>query len=636
MQSPASPVRLYVRVGVFAGVVLLVVAGSAYAAVRVGSGPTFTSTLVAAHSDKCLSAPQKARDVGSSLRQRACADESGQRFQFTRADDDAYEVRTTNGSCVEVRGARRENGAPVVQRSTCDGRASQLFSLRPIAGQPASFMLVAKHSGKCLDVFAGRNEDGTPVMQWSCGDARVGNQIWRVDGAVDVGGTPVASTGTVNTPTPTASSTGTGTLAPAPAESAPSGGSRAGGNADWSKAAPPEGAELSRAYALINGAKDKGYQPRDGECSSQTHARYWTWGPDGKVYPTWHPARDASGCTFGHEHGDDPRDADLFAKTGWPAFGFTNEQLAPSDPAKQRDEDHVGHKVSIGNNVEVRKGSNAESGNDDSGPLTMTCDTLLKFHQGTHSPDALSNNLHELLYNARCKYADNGEVIETRFSALLPLGHAGAFTATQECAGNQSTEREVKPPVPANSPDSPFPGRLIPDAVCAAAVKAGDKDVLRMNEIWIAGVFGRSGQLRKFQLFPFFFVANPSRFFDPESPDKIGRHLDLCYEGASGFLCDQVRRTTDRQGKKIAWNDPQSPFNGAQRLFSPGLFVVQNEGPTTVYTDVFAKRFSSTPFPGAIEQYIAGNHAGDRGQGEISGKFRNYAANSSDRIHAPN
>ena len=86
----------------------------------------------------------------------------------------------------------------------------------------------------------------------------------------------------------------------------------------------------------------------------------------------------------------------------------------------------------------------------------------------------------------------------------------------------------------------------------------------------------------------------------------------------------------------MAYDDPRSPFNGAQRDFSPGLFVVQNDGPTTVYTDVFARHFSTTPFPGAIEQYIAGSHAGDRGQGTIRGTFTNFAGNAADKVHAPN
>jgi len=65
-------------------------------------------------------------------------------------------------------------------------------------------------------------------------------------------------------------------------------------------------------------------------------------------------------------------------------------------------------------------------------------------------------------------------------------------------------------------------------------------------------------------------------------------------------------------------------------------FVVQNEGPSTVYTDVFGTRFSATSFPGAIKQYIAGNHAAEGLDGEIFIPFQNFAADSKDRIHAPN
>jgi hypothetical protein len=389
---------------------------------------------------------------------------------------------------------------------------------------------------------------------------------------------------------------------------------------------------------LIVASSASGYQPRDGECSNAVHARYWTYGPDGLVYPTWHPPKDPSGCSFGHEHGDDPRTSTLFATTGWPAFGYTNQQLAPSNPASQRDEDHVGHKVAVGNAVEVHKGSTAENGASSSGALTMTCDSLMKFHQGTHSPDALVNNLHELLYNVRCRYADDGSVIETRFAALVPLGKPGGFTAQQECSGAANKQIEnVGSPTPADSPTG-FVGRFIPDADCAAAVLKGDKDIFRMNEVWVAGLFANSFSPRmSLQIFPFFFVANPSRYFDAAGPGKIGRQIDLCYQAAPGFLCDQVRRTTQQNGgTRIAYDDPRSPFNGAQRLFGPGLFSVQNAGATTWYTDAFGSRFTTTAFPGAIKQYISGNHAGPRDQGDIGGTFTNYAAKASDGIHAPN
>jgi hypothetical protein len=166
-------------------------------------------------------------------------------------------------------------------------------------------------------------------------------------------------------------------------------------------------------------------------------------------------------------------------------------------------------------------------------------------------------------------------------------------------------------------------------------VAAGDKDVTKMSEVWTMATFARNqGKLVQFELFTFAFVANPSRFFDPDSSTKIGRPVDLCYSGAKGFLCDQVRRVTDRTGNKVAFDSPNSPFNGAMRVISPSRFVVRNTGPTTIYTNVFGTRFSTSSFPGAIKQYISGNHAAD--QASIDIPFRNFASNTADKIHAPN
>ncbi|GID91221.1 hypothetical protein Adi01nite_06330 [Amorphoplanes digitatis] len=76
--------------------------------------------------------------------------------------------------------------------------------------------------------------------------------------------------------------------------------------------------------------------------------------------------------------------------------------LMDSQPiASHRHEDHVGHKVLAVNNSNVIQGDNGTSFFPPSGPTLATCDILLKFHQGTHSPDAFSNN-HELLLNQRC------------------------------------------------------------------------------------------------------------------------------------------------------------------------------------------------------------------------------------------
>ena len=59
------------------------------------------------------------------------------------------------------------------------------------------------------------------------------------------------------------------------------------------------------------------------DCTVEVHNRFTAIGPDGKRYPTWHPPVDpSSGCSFGHEHGRDPRGSDLYARVGAIPFGY--------------------------------------------------------------------------------------------------------------------------------------------------------------------------------------------------------------------------------------------------------------------------------------------------------------------------
>lgn len=71
-----------------------------------------------------------------------------------------------------------------------------------------------------------------------------------------------------------------------------------------------------------------------GECSRLIHDRYSALGRDGKLYPTWHPPVDPSGCSFGHDHGPAPGSEVRF---GEPDAAFTGR------------EDHARFRVSLGN-----------------------------------------------------------------------------------------------------------------------------------------------------------------------------------------------------------------------------------------------------------------------------------------------
>ncbi|WP_255950296.1 hypothetical protein [Streptomyces odontomachi] len=413
-------------------------------------------------------------------------------------------------------------------------------------------------------------------------------------------------------------------------------------NPAWGKEPPPADAPISHAYDLIvNGT---GYTPRAGECSKEIHARYWTYGPDGKVYPTWHPAKDPSGCAFGHEHGDDPRTSELFSTAGWPAFGYTSERLMESSPeSSHRHEDHVGHKVLAVNNVNVIQGDDGTSFYPPNGTTIATCDVLLKIHQGTHSPDAFTNNVHELIDNFRCTYNSTGQTVEARFSALIPFGTPGGFRST-DCPGPNFGERftNVGPAVPGDSPsDTRSLGRLITSADCIQAIRDGKThyepttgtyvpfDSYDLHEFWFSDVTISSSQLN-LHIAPLFYVLNPSRYYDPNSANKLARQVDLCYNpGIPGYYCDQVRQ----QSGTVTWDDTRSPFKGTLREFRPGTLTLKNSGPTTVYTDAYGRNVSATPFDGSIAQYFSGNSPVDA---YVRGATRDYAANPSDNIHAPN
>jgi hypothetical protein len=427
-----------------------------------------------------------------------------------------------------------------------------------------------------------------------------------------------------------------------PPSSGPPPSSAPPGNPSWGQGPPPTGAVLSRAYTVLTAANDKGYSPRSGECSVEIHARYWTTGPDGKVYPTWHPARDRSGCSFGHEHGDDPRTSDLYSAAGWPAFAYTSEVMMDSMPEhSHRHEDHVGHKVLSVNNVSVIQGDNGSSFFPPQGATIATCDVLLKFHQGTHSPDAFTNNVHELLFNQRCAQSD-GQVVEARYNAMIALGRAGGFSPS-ECPGFGRPFINVAPPVPDDSPsETRSLGRLITEPGCVQAIREGRTHqdplfpnpvpftVSDMDDFWFSDV-QVTGSGLSFRLAPLFYVVNPSRYYDPALPNKMGRIVDLCYTGlAGGDYCDRARQA----GQNLAWDDPRSPFKGTLREFRPGTFVVRNTGPATVYTDPYGRNASSTPFAGSIQQYFSGGQSS--AQLYVRGATRDYGSNSADRIHAPN
>lgn len=375
---------------------------------------------------------------------------------------------------------------------------------------------------------------------------------------------------------------------------------------------PPEGATFAKAYGA--------WTPTEIDtCSEAIHDGYSVVGPDGRVYPTWHPAVDPmTGCTFGHEHGRNPNGSDLYSEVGAIPFGYANEHLLGSGFGAERHEDHVGHKIEWANDMEMRLG------NGGSAVFSVTCDVLTKLHQGTHSPDAYTNNMHEVVYHLRCSDG-------TGFSATLltPIGRAGELV--DGCERGRSIQAGTANP--AISPDGGGK-RAIPTAACVRErVLSGDRPRFdsALRESWEINARLRSeggGTLVSFN--PYFQVRDPSRFFDAAAENRLGRPVELC-------RLPQIQGEDECEGvaADVTWDDPRSPFKGVRRFVDINGNRVRNAaGPTTWYTDPLGNHGQTVPFPGSIRQWIASHDTGGLDlHGPVIGRSRSYDAEG---VHAPN
>jgi hypothetical protein len=114
-------------------------------------------------------------------------------------------------------------------------------------------------------------------------------------------------------------------------------------------------------------------------CPQALHDSYVVAGPDGKSYPTWHPAVDPqSGCYFGHEHGADPRTSK--ANAALPAFGYVGSLAGDAEP-------HPGFKVFVWHVGEAT----------DLGPVSG--DMRAVFHMGTGGVKRYTERFHSLEYD---------------------------------------------------------------------------------------------------------------------------------------------------------------------------------------------------------------------------------------------
>ncbi|MFD5600103.1 hypothetical protein ACFWHR_08600 [Leucobacter sp. NPDC058333] len=381
-------------------------------------------------------------------------------------------------------------------------------------------------------------------------------------------------------------------------------------------------------------------------CPAELHASFRVLGPDGKYYPTWHPAQATDPetgtiCTFGHEHGADPATSnisdwvaqwyaphDLIAgePKGLP-FGYTSEELDnyvhEHGDMSMRHEDNGGHKIFVANGVKMLDANRNWLKLPDG--VQLTCDFLIKQHQGSWSPDATSNNAHEILYAAKCN--DGTEIIT---SMLSRFGNANEMYST--CA----TDTPIST-VGSTLPAGDGGKRIIPTQECLAA-NATDWSLYELWEGENAVTSSDGIELARFD--PWFGIRNPSRIYDARTStatvNGISRPLDLAWL-ATGAPTDYLWSGLAAQ-ERFDYRDPRSPFDGAQRDFY--LADLQLADPETdgdvVYSDPYGGNAQAMPTVGSVPQLI---HPGSvLGTVELARQKFDAKADFGARngVHAPN
>jgi hypothetical protein len=399
------------------------------------------------------------------------------------------------------------------------------------------------------------------------------------------------------------------------------------------------------------------------------HDSFWTQGPDGKAYPTWHPpvatAASTEVCFFGHEHGDDPSSSPFYVDPTYQPqrdsrvipipFGYANEVLAANGGA--RHEDHFGHKI-------YREEFEAAYGNSTSPASVMgtgaICTALLKLHQGTHGPDAITHHLHEAVAHVACTALPGYVPSRVHVTALVPLGRPGWFSnncgpyrVPNQTGGTRGTgennapsgghAHEGNPPVALGSPsrianldtvaladlEQNVDGeRIIPGAPCLwtyespGSTKANKVEFGHAaNDTWVRPLMitDAGGNNRRMMLKSYYSVFNPSRVFWIESDGAIGSRasVDACRNPPPGgptrpsALCQKVRDN----GGISAWSI-DSPYTGTVRNVNfKSLQIGNHTGATTIWTDAYGREVTLADPARAIKQYVSAGYNGMEGSG---------------------
>lgn len=549
-----------------------------------------------------------------------------------------------------------------------------LMSLSPVISQhQGSFALILKGTGTASwgrkNIYGSSNQSRAPrvLVTYTVPD---GSPVPTTPPA-----TPPQSTSTP-TPVPTATPTAVPTATPVPTASptpTPSGGGGTG-------SIPGESMAMQAWKVGGKNSPNPLYDKCDDNTNIVTvHNMYHVIGYDGMKYPTWHPpvvnnpVTGVGKCYFGHEHGTNPQGyvywneiVQHFGKdlnndgvitpisisstgaitpgdrAGLP-FGIANEHMemyynVGAGSWFARHEDHVGHKVEFVNNeaqmvgntthpmaqIPNTVGVNVPFGASTYTPTGVVCTHLHKFHQGTHAPDAIRNNLHETIMHSKCvstNFDSNGHEIvalnpETNqmepvnavgkypnntvlLTGMMAFGNPGGYK--RFCGNNRDVLKcpdgykpdgscVITDPLINQLPNSVYSdtlGRNMVDRSCLEDIDGiTGQFYFTPYEIWQGDlrIIAANGDI-KAEHGRQWDVLDPIRFVDPNSSTGMSYNSLEC--GPGGLLNTRTL-LCEHNGNyiNVPWDSPQSGFRGLKRTTYFGRNKVLNQGgPEVWYTD---------------------------------------------------
>jgi Cohesin domain/Dockerin type I domain len=279
------------------------------------------------------------------------------------------------------------------------------------------------------------------------------------------------------------------------------------------------------------------------KCPDSVHDSYTVVGPDGNIYPTWHPPADPTyGCWFDHEHGSDPHKFVGFAAIGMPPFGYTSTTAGKSEP-------HEGFKVYVANDDRIGHA------------------WMIVLHQGTRGPGRAFTQFHSLDWYITTTSGDKLVAVHT----MTDFGYA-----SPNCSGPGKEFADSSVALPNSGGAYPFHSyqsqrRYVPTVDCAST---------RPYESWN----GVTNVANVFTADTLFDVDNPSTVIDPNNPTSI-RYM--CEFRSPNENCASFYGTQ--------WSGNKRGVKAFEK--------VNNSGPVEFYTDPYGSP-TTAGTPGAIKQYV--------------------------------